>query len=140
MKQKPVIVDANILFSALLRQDSSFSATILGTDHQFFICEAIIAELFKHKEKIVRLSKLSDEDVVHLFYILLKRVSVFKEVLIEPSIRRRAYDLCKNIDEADTPHVALTLHLNGLLWTGDKKLKAGLRGLGREFFFEPERL
>ena len=138
MKQKPIIVDANILFSALLRQDSSFSATILGTNH-FFICEAVITELFKHKEKIVRLSKLSDEDVVHLFYVLLKRVSVFKEVLI-PSIRRRAYDLCKDIDEADTPHVALTLHLDGLLWTGDKKLKAGLRQRGLEFFFEPERL
>ena len=140
MKQKPIIVDTNILFSALLRRDSSFSTTILGTNYSFFICEAAIVELFKHKEKIIRLSKLSDEDIVHLFYVLLKRVSVFKEVLIEPSIRRRAYELCKDIDEADTPHVALTLHLNGLLWTGDKKLKAGLGKLGLEFFFEPERL
>ncbi|WP_322744651.1 PIN domain-containing protein [Cuspidothrix issatschenkoi] len=44
---------------------------------------------------------------------------------------------CKDIDESDTPHVALTLQLEGLLWTGDKKLKEGLIIKGFDKFFEP---
>jgi predicted nucleic acid-binding protein len=45
--------------------------------------------------------------------------------------------LCKEVDKADTPYVALTLHLDGRLWTDDKELKAGLRASGFDRFFEP---
>ncbi|MEI7935826.1 MAG: PIN domain-containing protein [Verrucomicrobiota bacterium] len=34
------------------------------------------------------------------------------------------------------PFIALTLHLDGRLWTGDDKLKAGLRAKGFDRFFE----
>jgi predicted nucleic acid-binding protein len=35
------------------------------------------------------------------------------------------------------PFIALTLHLDGRLWTGDEELKAGLRAKGFDRFFEP---
>lgn len=35
------------------------------------------------------------------------------------------------------PRVALTLALDGLLWTGDKVLKAGLTERGFDRFFTP---
>jgi len=44
--------------------------------------------------------------------------------------------LCKDIDESDTPFVALTIELKALLWTGDKKLKEGLKKKGFISFFE----
>ena len=135
---KPVVIDTNILFSALLQDDSKFAQLILGSSRPFFICESVIVELFKHKEKLVLLSKLSEEDVVRYFYILLRRVTISKEELIDRSIRQEAYRLCSDIDEKDTPHVALTLQLKGLLWTGDKTLKTGLREQGFDEFFEPD--
>jgi predicted nucleic acid-binding protein len=135
---KPVIVDTNILFSALLSSESQFAQVILGSDRSFFICESTIVELFKHKEKIVRLSKLPETDIIRLFYTLLRHMTVFKEVLIEPSIRQKAYQLCADIDEANTPYVALAMHLGGLLWTGDKTLQVGLRQRGFDGFFEPK--
>lgn len=135
---QPIVIDTNILFSALLRRKSRFTRLILESDRVFFICESTIVELFKHKDRIVKLSKLSEAEVVRLFYTLLRRVTVSKEELIAPEVRRKAYELCVDVDEADTPHVALTMHLDALLWTGDKSLKEGLRQKGFDRFFTPE--
>ena len=135
---KPVIVDTNILFSALLSSQSSFAETLLKSEHQFFVCEQILVEMFKHKEKIAKLSKLPESDLIQLFYILLKRLNLFKEDLISHENRKKAFELCRDVDETDTPHVALTLELDGSLWTGDKVLKEGLRLKGFNQFFEPK--
>jgi len=69
--------------------------------------------------------------------MLLRRLTVVKENLIAPSIRQQAYELCHDIDVSDTPFVALTLHEDGLLWTGDKALKKGLWEKDFVHFFEP---
>ncbi len=73
---------------------------------------------------------------MRIYQILLKRITLYKEDLITLNNRTAAYSLCQDIDESDTPHVALTLELEGLLWTGDKKLKEGLRRKGFNQFFE----
>jgi predicted nucleic acid-binding protein len=46
-------------------------------------------------------------------------------------------ELCHGVDPDDAPPVALTLALDGLLWTGDKALQAGLRAKGFDRFFVP---
>ncbi len=135
---KPVVVDTNILFSALLRDDSTFARVLLGSDRTFAICESVIVELFKYKEKIVRLSKLDEEQVVRLYYTLVRHLTISKEDLIEPAHRQRACELCSDIDPADAPHIALALQLDGLLWTGDAKLKSGLAKKGFAAFFDPK--
>ena len=98
----------------------------------------MIVELFKHKEKIEQFSKLSEEEVVKFLYLLLRRVTILKEDLITPANRQKAVELCRDIDEADTPHVALALHINGQLWTGDSRPKKHLLDRGFDAFFEPE--
>jgi predicted nucleic acid-binding protein len=104
-----VVVDTNILFSALLRSQSTFVDILFTSGHQFYVCELVMVELFKHKEKIVRLSKLSEEDIVRVYHILLRRLTLYKEDLIAPEHRAAAYVLCHSIDASDTPQVALTL-------------------------------
>lgn len=136
MSHPPVVIDTNIFFSALLSQDSRFATLIQRSDFRFFICEYVVIELFKHKEKIAQYSRLSEEELLLLYYNLLRKVTIYKEDLISPENRRSAFTLCQDIDEADTPHVALTLELGGLLWTGDKKLRAGLREEGFTRFFD----
>ncbi len=134
--KKPVIVDTNILFSALLRNHSKFAEILLATDNDFFVCEMVLVELFKHKEKIIKVSGLSEDDIIQLYQIYLKKIHLYKEDLISLENRQQAYQLCHDIDKNDSAHVALTLELNGLLWTGDKILKEGLLQKGFNQFFD----
>ena len=60
----PVVADTNILFSALLGRGSRFSETVAASDRRFYAGELVLAELFKHKERIVEHSRLPDEEVV----------------------------------------------------------------------------
>ncbi|ASF44634.1 PIN domain-containing protein [Methylovulum psychrotolerans] len=133
---RPIIVDTNIIFSALLHEKSRFLQVLLESRHELFICELILMELFKHKEKIIRLSQLPEHELIKLYYVLLKRLHIYKEELIGVENWQQAYGLCKSVDENDTPHVALTLELAGLLWTGDNKLKTCLQRQGFTDFFE----
>jgi len=135
-QNQPVIVDTNILFSALLRDKSRFTELLLDSNYNFFICEQVLVELFKRKEKILKASQLREEEIVRIYQILLKRINLYKEDLIAAEHLATAYELCRDIDETDTPHVALTIELGGLLWTGDKKLKEGLQRKGFVQLFE----
>jgi predicted nucleic acid-binding protein len=59
--------------------------------------------------------------VIELLHLCLRRVNFFKEDKIRKQHWEEAYQLCREIDKDDTLFVALTLELDGLLWTGDKK-------------------
>lgn len=96
----------------------------------------MLVELFKRKEKILKVSQLTEEEIIKIYQILLKRINLYKEDLILAENLVTAYQLCQDIDETDTPHIALTIELDGLLWTGDKKLKQGLERKGFVQLFE----
>jgi predicted nucleic acid-binding protein len=134
----PVIVDTNILFSSLLKSRTRFAGILLQSEHPFYVCESVLVELFKRKEKILNLSRLEEDDLARLYHVLLRRLHLYKEDLIDSKHWRAAHNLCREVDETDTPHVALTLELDGLLWTGDKQLREGLQGGGFTRFFTPE--
>ena len=133
----PVVVDTNIIFSALLSGTSTFADLLLTSNYRFYVCELVVVELFKQKDKLIRVSRLSEDEIVRVLYILLRHLHLYKEDLIAPENRQAAYELCRDIDAQDTPHVALTLELKAVLWSGDKKLKAGLQKKGFTSFFDP---
>jgi predicted nucleic acid-binding protein len=135
--RQAVVVDTNVLFSALLNTESRFAAILLRSEHSFYVCEGVLAELFRHKEKILRLSQLDDDDLTLFYHILLRRLHLHKEDLIAPEHWRHAITLCRDLDASDAPHVALALELHGLLWTGDKRLRDGLSERGFSRFYVP---
>ncbi len=138
MNRQAVVIDTNILFSALLSPNAAFARVILtNTDWAFFICETTLVEMFEHKEKLAQISKLTLNDILIVYRSLLRAITVYKEASIAAGHRQRAVELCHNVDSDDAPHVALTLQLNALLWTGDKRLKTALRQQGFDRFFEP---
>lgn len=130
-----VVIDTNILFSALLSRESRLAATILRAEVRFFITETLIVELFEHKERLSAYSKQNETELLRTLQDLLRRVRLYPEEMISPEHWENAYRLCHSIDATDTPHVALALELDALLWTGDKKLREGLRRQGFERFW-----
>jgi len=86
---KPIIVDANILFSALLNDKSGFRKTLLNPEYQFFACESLYIELFSHKEKLIKSSKLKEEQVIELFRLFFLRKTILHR--LELSILRTVF-------------------------------------------------
>jgi len=127
------------MFSILLKDKSKERDVLfLSEDLEFFSCRFAIVELFKHKEKISKFSKLTEDEILTSLYRLLKIINFYNEDLISREVLKKAYELCSGIDEKDTLFVALTLEINGYLWTGDKKLKEELISKGFYKFWPSE--
>jgi predicted nucleic acid-binding protein len=47
-----------------------------------------------------------------------------------------AYSLCKDVDEKDTPFVAMAIAMECNIWTRDEELKNGLRSKGFNQFLD----
>lgn len=127
-----LVVDANIVFSALLSVRSEASRLIAATwpPMELHAPEALKVEIALHREKLLRLSKLSKADMAIVEDRVFERITIVPHESIEAHHWERAFDLVKGIDERDDQYVALALHLGQPLWTGDKKLVNGLRRKG----------
>jgi predicted nucleic acid-binding protein len=125
-----VVIDSNILFSALLSSDNRFVLLLHDVKHTFYTCNFLAVELFAHIAKLERLSKLSREDIVQQLACLLAKVHFVNESIIPRGIFEKAYRLCCDCDASDTPFVALALFLDARLLTGDKKLTRSLQKKG----------
>ena len=117
-----LVVDTNILFSALLKEENKELDIILGEKHDLFVPKLILIEIFKHRQKLIKISSLSEDDLIELYYTLLKRLKVVNEENIPVHFLDKAYKLTKDIDPKDSIFVASALFLDAKLWTGDKKL------------------
>jgi predicted nucleic acid-binding protein len=134
----PVVVDTNILFSALVSRRSRIREILLMEAGLSFCCPRFIfSELFKHKERIVAATDLSEEELLDAFNSLFAHIQFVDESAIPIGVWVEARRLCSGIDEKDTPFIALAIHLNAHLWTEDDELKTGLRAKGFNLFFEP---
>jgi len=125
-----LVVDTNILFSALLKKESKELELLLREKHDFFIPKTLFIELFKHKEKLIKISKLKEDEILELLYSVLEKLEVVDDKNIPLKYRKKAYNLVKDIDLADTIFVALALLLDAKLWSGDKRLKESLESKG----------
>ena len=125
-----LVIDTNILFSALLKRNSNEFQIIKSGKHEIYACQYSVVELFKHKEKLVRLSGLQEEELIKIYYVLLQQIHPLEEREFPQKIRQEAFDLCRQVDEYDTMFVATALFIEGFLWTGDKKLIKGLQKKG----------
>ena len=127
-----VTVDANILFSALITPAGRLAKIISYSPLPAKLVSGhyLIEELAKHHNKIVKLSKKPEQDVVELKRLYLKNILLYDETIVSEKHWLEADALTVGVDHFDVSYVALTLQTGGLLWTGDKKLYSHLKELG----------
>lgn len=124
-----IVVDTNIIFSALLNPQGKIGDLLLNSSNifDFFAPDFILEELNNHHEKLKKISKLSDGEIVYLKNMLFKKIDLIDLNNIRDENWKTATELVDGVDEFDAPFIALSLELHCSLWTGDKKLYNGLQ-------------
>lgn len=135
MTSRSVIIDTNIIFSALVPQASFIRDILLETNLTFIAPNYLISEIYRHKEKLIKVSRLTESEFYIYFNGIVDRVQFIPIDFVSLNSRLMAYELCKDIDAKDTPFIALSLELHLPLWTGDRKLQQGLKAKGFDNFF-----
>lgn len=135
MISNSVVVDTNLVFSALIPKASQIREVLFESKLTFYSPNFLITEIYKHKDKLIKSSKLTESEFYLYFNGIMERINFIPTDFIGIESRQKAYDLCCAVDIKDTPFVALSIDLSIPLWTGDKKLKDGLRLKGFVNFY-----
>lgn len=123
-----IVIDTNIVFSAILNTNSKIAGIILQpkTQFNFYATEQLYAEIKEHKDKIKKLTRYSELELDRIIQLITNKINFINIKLIPKHIYNNAEILTKDIDIDDTEFVALTDHIKGKLWSGDKELRKGL--------------
>lgn len=126
---KKIIVDTNIIFSCLLNSQGTIGDIIFNSENifEFYSNQYMRFEIRKHWKKLLKISKLTENELQIAFDQMLTRLTFVNEELIPTTDWQKAEAIATDIDIDDTDFVALTKYLKGGLWTGDKQLYEGLK-------------
>ncbi len=116
-----LITDANILFSALIK-DGLTRKILLLSNHEFVAPEFVLAEINKHIHELREKTNLSETEIKEILSTIIKKSNLTiisnKDFCIE---RVNAISICPDIN--DVEYFSLALHLNCSIWSNDKLLK-----------------
>ena len=114
-----LVIDANILFSALIK-DSFTVDIIVRDDIELFAPEFLFDEFLQHKEDILRKARKTTEEL----HRLLNSIKELIKIILEDDVDD-IMDEAERIspDPKDIPYIALALKLEIPIWSNDKKLK-----------------
>jgi predicted nucleic acid-binding protein len=101
-----VVVDSNIVFSAILNTASNIGQIlIVGSKYfDFYSINLLKSEILKHKSKIKKITGFSEERFERTYNLINSKIRFTDEMLISNTIIEKAYKLAKDIDVDDTPH------------------------------------
>lgn len=124
-----IVVDTNIVFSAILNTNSKIAKIILQPKSilNLYATNQLALELEKHRSKLKTISKYSEKELQRAIQLITGRIKFINVELVPLSIYQKAILLLKDIDIDDTEFIALTDHIRGKLWIGDKALINGMK-------------
>ena len=124
-----IILDTNIVFSALLNTNSQIADVLMNSKNifEFYSSDYLRYELLKHQNKILNISKLSEIDLKEAEFRIFKHIDFINIEIINLEIWEQSYQIVKAIDLNDIEFIALAIYLDAAIWTGDKKLYNGLK-------------
>lgn len=132
------VIDSNIIFSAII-SGKQFYIDIIQSN-EFYTPDIVFIELEKYETRIIEKSRLPVEDFRKFVKMLFEEIVVIPKMAISKENWQKAYNLCKDVDEKDTPFIALSIELSMPLWTNDKSLTEGLKTRNFNQFISTEQL
>lgn len=127
-----VVIDSNIVFSAILNTKSKIGQLIINGSKFFdyYTIGLLKTEILEHKDKILLITGFTDNQFYKTFQFIIGKIKFIEDILLSDKDLKKAIELVSDIDADDAPFVALNNHLISHLWTGDKALIYGLKKKG----------
>ena len=127
-----IVVDSNIVFSAMLNTKSNIGQLLTdgSTYFSYYSVSLLKTELHNHKKKMCKIAGYTEQEWEELFYLITSKIKFIDEILISDKDFGNATKAIATVDKDDILFVALANHLHTYLWTGDKKLITGLKAKG----------
>jgi predicted nucleic acid-binding protein len=119
------VIDANVLFSAFISGKEIYQ--ILFSEKKIYLPDFTFLEIEKYKERILKKTRLKEDEFKEFVIKLLMNVTVVPNFLISQESLKEAYILCQSIDEKDTVYIALAIEFHLILITNDRRLYNGLK-------------
>ena len=125
-----LVADSNIVFSALISGKPVYLDIYRRA--RVSVPDFMLLEIEKYQARIIKKTKLA-QSFRQFTRELFEEITVIPKLAIAPESFAQAYALCRDIDEKDTPFLALSIDLELPLWSNDKTLIEGLsaKGYGR---------
>ena len=123
-----IVVDANIIFSGILKSNGKIGDLLINSDKFFsFIAPDFLrTEIYSHLDKLIKISNLTLEQILEAEYQIYKSITFISEEQISIENWKFAENLVSDIDPKDIIYIAYAEQFKCKLWTGDKKLIKGL--------------
>jgi predicted nucleic acid-binding protein len=127
-----IVLDSNIVFSAILNTKSKIGQLIIDGSRyfDFYSIGLLKSEILDHKDKILEHTSYSQDKFVEISELIFSRIVFLDDILLTDRDLKKATELVSDIDKDDILFVALNEHLLSNLWSGDKKLMKGLKKKG----------
>ena len=137
-----IVVDSNIVFSAILNTQSKIGQLlIVGAKYfDFYSVGLLKEEIQNHKQKILKTTGFDEIRYYTAYQSIIDCITFLDDIVIGESAVDKAYKLVKDVDINDWPFVALNIELKAVLWSGDKKLTKGLQDLNYKRIISTEDL
>lgn len=137
-----IVVDTNVVFSAMLNTNSRIARIFLQpkTKLNFYSTERLLLEIEEHSDKLRDISGYTESELKRVFTLFIRRIRFINIRLIPKNIYVKTLSLTEDVDIDDTEFVALTEHIKGKFWSGDKELRKGLNKKGWNKFISTEEL
>jgi len=137
-----IVIDTHIAFSAILNTNSKIARLLLQPKSRFnfYSTEQLLNEIKEHQSKIKQLSDYSDQELNRVIKLITNRIRIIDIRLVSKESYKHAEALTVNVDIDDTEFVALTEHIRGKFWSGDRELQRGLMKKGWNKFITTDEL
>ena len=127
-----IIVDTNVIFSAILSPSGKIGQILIygRKQFEFYAPNLVKVEVKRHRDKIIQLGELTDPDFEDTRDDIFDCLNFISEEQIPYQYWQEAIPLVRDTDMDDIAFVVLSEYLDAQLWTGDKKLLKGLTNMG----------